>query len=703
MPFGNDVGAFASGFLGGMESMAKLRSTDAQTAFYNAHAANLDAQTKKTTAGLGFGAEAAKAADQANAQRAAPAAVPVSAYDPITGAPRQGYAQGGAVRRAYAVGGVVQQEPVVAQDDPAQTTAVPVQSSDQPAPQSALPTAQSDQPASQQVQASAPASVQAVPADNLQSNPAPPANPTDTSRNPILGAIDYMKGIFGLGGDATAVPSSDPQKQAGLTAFMRGAGAETNTGVAQAQQQLDREVPRVTDMTPDERNTFLLHYIAGKYYGAGMIEEGDRATASLIQNFRQNMGMYGALAIVAADNGDFPAAARNLEKAYAFVPDGNSMKVTTTGSSLSIQQLQNGKPLGAPTVLQGARAVQDAVGYALNPDNYMQHLLNEKNINSEIVTRAAQTAETARHDVASEGLEGQRNAIAASGVAEQAKYRQFQQDQAAATTNTFQSTQMARIGVNKAQRAFDTLPDDATQDQRDAAKANLDAANDAYDTARAGQTPGAANIDSQIDTRDSQIEEKRRGNDIRQQMADTRQQLADLTTQRAAENDPKKQALMDAQIGLLKQRAAKLGGSGPRAAQNPADFKVLGPAFDAAVDEWKTQTGSDLDPGAKKEARAAASDLYSVNPATSPEEIANAALGIRSGDFQVDTDKDGQPGLRVDGKLYYVTHDLAGRAAAWMRQRLALNAGKQFHGSVSVPTLRQQNPGYSFKYPGQQQ
>lgn len=665
MSFGAALAGFANGFVSGASTMSGVRLRAQQANLIgekvkeeeNARGAREEikaeakrlrgvAPTASSTQAIQLNAPAAST--QAIAVPAAPAvAIPVAEqstpltrldpeYDP-SNLPR--YAEGGLVTR--------EELPPIEPQQAVPVAAVPVAPA---APAQAAPAV-------------------AIPVTPQGNAPpaAPPGNYNDPEMqekvpDPVQGGLEYMREAFGLQqqaapaapqqaipGAAPAAPApADPQLMQRATAMIRGEGAATNEEVRAAAQRVDPE----GTMPLAKRNAALLEAATGIYYARGMIKEGNEASASLLQNFRRNMQMYGGMAVAAAESGNMEQAAKLLTRAYDYVPDGNTMEAKGTGAGLSVTTLgPDGKPKGPPMVLADANAVRNAVGYATDMDNWAKHLLTERKVNGELELGQGRLAEMERHNKASEGLQGA--ALADSRAARGRAQRQEGEADAA-----FQAVRMAEVEARRAEAALNKLGEDATPEQRQAAEQRLEAARTRAEDLEARLPARAASALSTIEARDSAASDRRAALDFRLEESRLRRAAA-------AETDPLKRKKLEAEIEALQARARGTG----RAAAGAAGVVPKTMADLASIDE--AIAGADpgrLNPAQVGEARELAQTLAGLNSGMSAMDYANVGMRIRQGDFQFTRTAEGEPAVRVGTRVVKAPPSMLGAFTAYRDQ-----------------------------------
>jgi hypothetical protein len=566
----------------------------------------------------------------------------------------------------YAEGGVVRPE-----DQP--PAAIPVA-----APPAAAPPAQAITP---------PGNTPAAPA-------APPANYNDPELkdkvpDPVTGGLDYMREAFGLNAapaatapgaapaPAAAIPAPaqpgqpaaavappeaapDPQRMQRLTAMARGEGAASNEEVTQAAQRVDPK----GEMTLAQRNTELLEAATNIYYSRGMIKEGNEAAASLLQNFRRNMQMYGGMAVAAAENGNMQQAGELLTQAYAYVPDGNTVTARRSGTGIELITIgPDGKPKpGREVNLADANAVRNAVGYSMDMDKWAGHLLNERKANAEIELGQGRLAETTRHNRAAEGLQGASLAEsrAARGEARAARQRaegRLVEGEAASTT-----ARLAGIEADRAERALRGLGDDASPEDRQAAIAKAEAARDRARELEARVPTGLAARISSTENQDAQVDIQR------ERLRDAQAERA-LRQRAAAETDPLKKQKLEEEIRNLQARTDRTrAGPAGRAGAGALTFENRGKIDDAYSSLVSGGAGS-LNPEQQEEGRSLSQTIAGLNPGGSATDYATAGLALRQGNFTVlRSPESSNPMVRIGARTYEMPPSMIGALMQYREQ-----------------------------------
>jgi hypothetical protein len=463
----------------------------------------------------------------------------------------------------YADGGLVTPQPVAPpSNNPTAYTPPPDQPQQPPAP--AAPAASPAQGGQTQQPA-------ATPQPAPQPGAAPPA--PDFSMDPVAQGIKYLQRTFGLDRPdarqtATAqptqapapqqmmglpidtppapqapvrpvgVPVPNPGKNGGLRALLTGVGAEDNQNVKLLTQAVD---PHNT-MTEGQRLFQGIEATAHFYTLIGQPEKAAAATASLIQNYRQNMTLYGTQAVAAANAGDWKTAAALMQKSYDYVPDGFTAKVTPTANGIAVQRFDmQGQPAGGVTQMTGATAIRDLVGSSMDFDKWAQHVLSERT-----------QAEVQRHNQAQEGIEGGRNAVMAGDLALRQQEATFNQGNIAADRQSGAGLSAAYAGVSKATQDLADAQASGDQDQVRQAQAALSAAKDAQFAAERQAQPGQINTMSGVDARNQSL--ALRGQQVGAQV----------------EHEKAQQALAAAQTDLAVARTAYQNNRTPALAQQLA-------------------------------------------------------------------------------------------------------------------------------------
>lgn len=493
------------------------------------------------------------------------------------------------------------------------------------------------------------APVQAVPAVAVPVTPgvtpaaapaAPPGNYNDPEMrekvpDPVLGGLHYMREAFGLNqpaapaapqqaipGAAPAAAPADPQQAQRVAALIRGEGAASNEEVAQAARRVDPQ----GEMPLAQRNVILLEEMTNAYYEAGMIKEGNEASASLLQNFRRNMQMYGGMAVAAAENGNMEQAARLLSRAYEYVPDGNTVQASGSGSGVSLTTIgPDGKPKGAPMVLADAAAVRNAVGYATDMDNWAKHLLTERKVNGELALGQGRLDESIRHNRASEGLQGAALAERRAERAEAREARKRAEDRLVAGEGASTEARLAYVDARRAKEQLDALGEDATVEQRQAAMQKLDEARDRAERLEARTPTGLAARISSTDNQDERVALER------QRVRDAEKDR-ELRRQRDAELDPLKKREIQTRIDNLEARTRLADRTPGGRSGRSGDL-----TFDQTnkLDEaYANVPPGSLNPEQFEEGRGITQGLARANPGRSALDYANAGVRIRQGQFE---------------------------------------------------------------------
>ncbi len=443
----------------------------------------------------------------------------------------------------YADGGLVTPQPVAppSNNPTAYTPPAPDVPPSTPAPQAGAQSAQQD-PAQGPAQGTSGASPQSI----------------DMSMDPVVRGLKFLQRTFGVGGgqsasstssapdgttnkvptaglpvnpssapSASGAPAPAPQQgqggNGGLHALLTGMGAETNENV----HALTKAVDPHNELTPGQKLYKGLEATSNFYYQIGDVAAGDKAAASLLQNYRQNMLMFGGQAVAAANTGDWKSTAALLEKAYDFVPDGVTAKVTPTANGVSVQRFdQQGKLIGSSNIA-GATAVRDTVGNAMDFDQWAKFLVTERT-----------QQEAVRHNQAQEGIEGQRNSIMAGDLALRTKDAAFQQGNITADRASGTALSSAYAVVSKATNDLTNAQASGDQEQIRNAQAALNAAKDAQFAAEGQAQPSQVFTMTNIDARNAGMKNQADTLAIHREVAEatgmSRKAMADYNEARAA-------------------------------------------------------------------------------------------------------------------------------------------------------------------------
>ena len=644
MAFGTDVGAFAQGLLGGMNAVSAMRERGARAAIYEEQA--IQHRDRREAA-----AEARAAVERQGGGQTPPQAIPV----PV------------AASTEAIAGGV-------------------------PAP----PRAQATNPMAVDDSKPKPARryaeggvVRAIPEEvTPESNPAPPeVKPQEEGgdRDPIRGALAYMRQQFGLdSAPATAPQGAIPAPEAapasagntaGVAALLKGAGAESNETVAAARQRVDPE----GRLPLGRANAILLQEMSAAFYKRGLIEEGDRASASLLQNYRRNMSMYGAFAVQAAESGNMEQAAKLLERAYDYLPDGKDVTIQPTQGGL---QVNTGS--GQPMVLNGPEAIRNAVGYAMDFDNWAKHLLSERKVNIDERQGDERLAETSRHNRATEGLSAASLAESRASRAEARGLRLRAEERELQAEASFGQVRAAQVEVRRAERSLEELGDDAPAAERQRLREKVREARDRADDLEARLPPRAAGALSQIEGRDAAIDDRRRNTDSQVAAREAQRQMTELKSRLAETRDPLERRKIEAQIGALDRSP---GGRG-RTAGEPRQLTF---SDRAKIEEFTEELGGDLTAEAKQDVMPIAQGLATLNQGIGPREAASVAVNIRQGKFKAGGDAD-NPTVVIGTKAYAIPPGMTAALGAFYRQSNPAPVERTSRPTRPLPTTGQTLP-----------
>lgn len=135
--------------------------------------------------------------------------------------------------------------------------------------------------------------------------------------------LSQIQERFGLG--SGAVPEESPRAQDGARALAVNAGAPNPEDI----QTLMKTAP--TGLTDDQKAVYVWGNLI-KYHAAHDNPQGvANAGAAMLMHSKRVSQAAGALALAAMEKGDYDTATRAIQRAYNTFPDGQTVKVNTSG------------------------------------------------------------------------------------------------------------------------------------------------------------------------------------------------------------------------------------------------------------------------------------------------------------------------------------------------------------------------------------
>lgn len=142
----------------------------------------------------------------------------------------------------------------------------------------------------------------------------------------VKGGMNFITQFFGLDTRPTQAVGGS---QAGLQAFARNEGGFSTEEVRAAKDTVD---PRKT-LTDGERTLAALHAGYRFYESKGDFAKANAYAGRMLMHIKKVVATGGVMAQAALENGDVPRAAKIMQEAHAYSPDGMNLKVLNADRS----------------------------------------------------------------------------------------------------------------------------------------------------------------------------------------------------------------------------------------------------------------------------------------------------------------------------------------------------------------------------------